>query len=216
MNFSPTLWAKPQKGIADTYLLDEQGNWKGVTTGAAANSIANEIMLYKSPAPSSVNLTQVETVGLIMNMIKRYELTNQINSMGAQRTTDDIKEFYSLRRRPTYEEYMATLNALRETSWGKQGIPQGQGKYNPVSITNIFGYGYWVNSYQPSNYEASKSFLKVASHPSGFTINSPACTCFYQGAYKSGKPQSFWQYCSQYRIGLLQSHQGSSERWEMT
>ena len=64
-------------------------------------------MLYKSPAPSSVNLTQVETVGLIMNMIKRYELTNQINSMGAQRTTEDIKDNLLTERRPTYEEYKA-------------------------------------------------------------------------------------------------------------
>ncbi len=203
--FSPHFGLKPQKGIADTYLLDEQGNWKGVTTGAAANSIANEIMLYKSPAPSDVKLTQVETVGLIMNMIKRYELTNQINSMGAQRTTDDIKEFYSLKRRPTYEEFKATLDALKGTSWGKQGIPQGQGRYSPVTLTNIFGYGYWVNSYQPSNYEASKSFLKVASHPSGFKAIPAHVLSFYEGAYKAGKPESFWQYCSQYRLGLTAS-----------
>lgn len=202
--FAPHFGLKPQKGIADTYLLDEQGNWKGVTTGAAANSIANEIMLYKDPAPSSVNLTQVETVGLIMNMIKRYELTNQINSMGAQRTTEDIKEFYSLKRRPTYEEFKATLDALKETSWGKYGVPLGQGKYNPVTLTNIFGYGYWVNSYQPINYEASNSFLKVASHPSGFKLIPAHVLSFYQGAYKAGKPQSFWQYCSQYRLGLTE------------
>jgi len=200
--FAPHFGLKPQKGIADTYLLDEQGNWKGVSTGAAANSIANEIMLYKSPAPSDVKLTQVETVGLIMNMIKRYELTNQINSMGAQRTSDDIKEFYSLKRRPTYEEFKATLDALKATSWGKQGIPQGQGKYSAVTLTNIFGYGYWVSSYQPSNYETSNSFLKVANHPSGFKAIPAHVLNFYEGAYKVGKPQSFWQYCSQYRVGL--------------
>ena len=210
--FAPHFGLKPQKGIADTYLLDEQGNWKGVTTGAAANSIANEIMLYKNPAPSSVNLTQVETVGLIMNMIKRYELTNQINSMGAQRTADDIKEFYSLKRRPTYEEFKATFDALKETSWGKQGIPQGQGRYSPVTLTNIFGYGYWVNSYQPSNYEASNSFLKVASHPSGFKLIPRHVLSFYQAAYKAGKPQSFWQYCSQYRLGLTEPPRGSNLR----
>ena len=203
--FAPHFGLKPEKGIADTYLLDEQGNWKGVSTGAAANSIANEIMLYKNPAPSSVNLTQVEMVGLIMNMIKRYELTNQINSMGAQRTTDDIKEFYSLKRRPTYEEFNATLDALKATSWGKQGIPQGQGNYSPVTLTNIFGYGYWVNSYQPSNYESSAGLLKVASHQSGFKAIPAHVLSFYQGAYKAGKPQSFWQYCSQYRVGLTEA-----------
>jgi len=200
--FAPHFGLKPQKGIAETYLLDEQGNWKGVTTGAAANSIANEIMLYKSPAPSDVNLTQVETVGLIMNMIKRYELTNQINSMGAQRSTDDIKEFYSLKRRPTYEEFKATLNALNSLSWYNQGIPRGGGKYTPATISNIFGYGYWANSYQPSNYEASNSFLKVTNHPSGFKAIPAHVLSFYEGAYKAGKPQSFWQYCSQYRLGL--------------
>lgn len=194
--FAPHFGLKPQKGIADTYLIDEQGNWKGVTTGAAANSIANEIMLYKDPAPSSVNLTQVETVGLIMNMIKRYELTNQISSMGAQRTVEDIKEFYSLKRRPTYEEFKAT----------EQVIQAEAGVTVPLAETR----GQWQAKYQPTSYTKNQSapsgawlYMFTATHPGGFVIVPRNVLNFYAQAYKSGKPEYFWQYCSQYRLGLF-------------
>jgi hypothetical protein len=195
--FAPHFGLKPQKGIADTYLLDEQGRWKGVTTGAAANSIANEIMLYKNPAPSSVNLTQVETVGLIMNMIKRYELTNQINSMGVQRTVEDIKEFYSLKRRPTYEEFKATDEAMKS--------------FISYDAAECILYDQWADEYAPSNYnekhttfpEGAFAYSRTAKHPSGFTIIPINILRFYRDAYKVGKPEYFWRYCSQYRLGLF-------------
>ena len=69
-------------------------NWKGVTGGAQANSIANEIMTYKSPAPSETKLTQVECVGLIINMIKRYELSVQVSQSEATMTREDIHESF--------------------------------------------------------------------------------------------------------------------------
>ena len=195
--FAPHFGLKPQKGIADTYLIDEQGNWKGVTTGAAANSIANEIMLYKNPAPSSVNLTQVETVGLIMNMIKRYELTNQINSMGAQRTVDDIKEFYSLKRRPTYEEFKATNEVMKS--------------FISFDAAECILYDQWAAEYEPSNYNEKHTtfptgafqYSRTAKHPSGFTIIPINILRFYRDAYKASKPEYFWRYCSQYRLGLF-------------
>ena len=141
--FASHFGLKPQAEISKLYLLDEQGNWKGVSTGAATNSIANEIMTYKSPAPSDSGLTQGEMVGLLMNMVKRYELQQQVSNLSTGLTAEDIKTIYTLERRPTYEEYKSVLETYNATNWGKQGIPLGQGKYVRPTLSNVLGYGYW-------------------------------------------------------------------------
>lgn len=201
--FAPHFGLKPQKNIADTYLLDDQGRWKGVTTGAAANSIANEIMLYKNPAPSSVKLTQIETVGLIMNMIKRYELTNQISSTNIQRTVDDVKEFYSLKRRPTYQEFRATSDEM------KSFLDTEVGFSTPFPVAECTRFDKWAETYAPSNYQKHTEFpegafrySRTASHPGGFTIIPINILTFYSKAYKSGNPAQFWQHLSGHRLGL--------------
>ena len=207
--FASHFGLKPQAEISKLYLLDEQGNWKGVSTGAATNSIANEIMTYKSPAPSDSGLTQGEMVGLLMNMVKRYELQQQVSNLSTGLTAEDIKTIYTLERRPTYEEYKSVLETYNATNWGKQGIPLGQGKYVRPTLSNVLGYGYWKNSYLPSDYGGSTKgvqgqayFYPQRQHSSGFTINVRNVLQYYERAYRSGRPESFWQFCGKHRIGI--------------
>ncbi len=195
--FASHFGLKPQAEISKLYLLDEQGNWKGVSTGAATNSIANEIMTYKSPAPSDSGLTQGEMVGLLMNMVKRYELQQQVSNLSTGLTAEDIKTIYKLERRPTYEEYKSVLETYNATTWGKQGIPLGQGKYVRPTLSNVLGYGYWKNSYNDG-----KSVGETIQHSSGFAIKVRNVLQYYERAYRSGRPESFWQFCSKHRIGI--------------
>jgi len=214
--FVPHFGLKAQQGIAKLYLRDESRNWKGVTGGAQANSIANEIMTYKSPAPSETKLTQVECVGLIMNMIKRYELSGQIAAARASLTTEDVKEFYRLEKRPTYQQMKSVLSTIRENIGTE--IP-GMKPRAQVSISNVLGWVAWQNKYRPADWIFQQKAVQGMSlypytrqHSSGFTIVVPNVISFYERAFRSGKPQSYWQLFSQYRLGIYEpmnvGHQG--------
>jgi len=214
--FVPHFGLKAQQGIAKLYLQDESLNWKGVTGGAQANSIANEIMTYKSPAPSETKLTQVECVGLIMNMIKRYELSRQIATAQASLTTEDVKEFYKLEKRPTYQQMRSVLTTMT-TDIGTH-IP-GMPPRKPATISNVLGWVAWQNKYRPADWVFQQKAVQGMSfypytrrHSSGFTIVVPNVISFYERAFRSGKPQSYWQLFSQYRLGIYEpmevGHQG--------
>ena len=202
--FAPHFGLKPQKGIADTYLLDEQGNWKGVTTGAAANSIANEIMLYKNPAPSSVNLTQVEMVGLIMNMIKRYELSVQVSQLAAAMTTEDVRVFLGFDKRPTYSQYTTTTKLI-QTAGSKLSNVTISELLDPDNSWLSVLPGLKPTNTDKSDYKGTWAYKSVRNHPSGFKAHLIEIAKFYERAFKTGKPQSYWQLFSQYRIGIFTS-----------
>ena len=206
--FVPHFGLKVQQGIAKLYLQDESGNWKGVTGGAQANSIANEIMTYKSPAPTETKLTQVECVGLIINMIKRYELTYQLSQLRASLTAEDVKNFYKFEKRPTYQQYVSVLETMKSTLNIGDSFKLGNTTYN-TDITSLLGWSVWQADFRPSDWVTNQSapsgtwhYVYQRPHSSGFLINVKQVANFYQRAFKLGKPQSYWQLFSQYRIGI--------------
>jgi hypothetical protein len=202
--FVPHFGLKAQQGIAKLYLRDESSNWKGVTGGAQANSIANEIMTYKSPAPSETKLTQVECVGLIINMIKRYELSVQVSQSAATMTTEDVRVFLGFDKRPTYSQYTTTTKLIQTSG----------SKLSNVTISLLLdpdkGWLSVLPGLKPANtdkstYKGTWAYKSVRNHPSGFKAHLIEIARFYERAFKTGKPQSYWQLFSQYRLGIFTS-----------
>jgi len=199
--FVPHFGLKVQQGIAKLYLQDESGNWKGVTGGAQANSIANEIMTYKSPAPTETKLTQVECVGLIINMIKRYELSVQISQSAATMTTADVRAFLEFDKRPTHSQYKTITKAIQSLGSKLSNLTI------PVLLDPDKGWLSVLPGFKPTNtdksdYKGTWEYKSVRNHPSGFKTHLIEIANFYERAFKTGKPQSYWQLFSQYRIGI--------------
>lgn len=200
--FVPHFGLKAQQGIAKLYLRDESLNWKGVTGGAQANSIANEIMTYKSPAPSETKLTQVECVGLIINMIKRYELSVQVSKSEATMTREDFPVFLGFDKRPTYSQYTTTTKLIQSQGSKLSTLTI------PVLLDPDKGWLSVMPGLKPSNtdkstYKGTWEYKSVRNHPSGFKAHLIEIAEFYERAFKTGKPQSYWQLFSQYRIGIF-------------
>jgi len=199
--FVPHFGLKVQQGIAKLYLQDESGNWKGVTGGAQANSIANEIMTYKSPAPTETKLTQVECVGLIINMIKRYELSVQISQSAATMTTAYVRAFLEFDKRPTHSQYKTITKAIQSLGSKLSNLTI------PVLLDPDKGWLSVLPGFKPTNtdksdYKGTWEYKSVRNHPSGFKTHLIEIANFYERAFKTGKPQSYWQLFSQYRIGI--------------
>jgi hypothetical protein len=137
-------------------------------------------------------------------MIKRYELSVQVSQSAATMTTEDIRVFLGFDKRPTYSQYTTTTKRIQTSS----------SKLSNVTISLLLdpdkGWLTVLPGFKPDNtdkstYKGTWAYKSVRNHPSGFKAHLIEIAKFYERAFKTGKPQSYWQLFSQYRIGIFTS-----------
>jgi hypothetical protein len=119
-------------------------------------------------------------------------------------TTEDIRVFLGFDKRPTYSQYTTTTKRIQTSS----------SKLSNVTISLLLdpdkGWLTVLPGFKPDNtdkstYKGTWAYKSVRNHPSGFKAHLIEIAKFYERAFKTGKPQSYWQLFSQYRIGIFTS-----------
>ena len=174
--------------------------------GGAGNTlaIAQEIMQFTDPAPSSVGLT-VEKVVSVMNTMSRMEDLDRKVAQLTQEVGPFLRDaVYMLNKRPT----AASIKAYTPP-------PVKLSQYEKTRQLSIPDYGLALALQRGANAADVRSIKKYGltrgkfgdkfggyHKPMGtYDLFPHAVLSFYVEAYKS-TPEHFWRYCSVHRLGV--------------
>jgi len=104
-------------------------------------------------------------------------------------------------KRPTHSQYKTITKAIQSLGSKLSNLTI------PVLLDPDKGWLSVLPGFKPTNtdksdYKGTWEYKSVRNHPSGFKTHLIEIANFYERAFKTGKPQSYWQLFSQYRIGI--------------